>query len=148
MPRSGLFSAQAALALLPLLAFVSAAFAQPELTYEGDLWVRTFSGAVRAAPRLRVNGHGPVTLERGVSLDLSYQVKVSVKTRTAAEALRILEPYAVRLAPRGDWLVLTAPGGPFLSAVSVKAPRLAAAIVSTSDGAVDARGVDASLIVD
>ncbi|MGA2721326.1 MAG: hypothetical protein ABSG79_02830 [Bryobacteraceae bacterium] len=126
---------------------MSAAFAQQELTREGDVWVRTFSGAGPATPRLRVNAHGPVTLEGGVSQDLSYQVKVSVKTRTAAEALRVLERYAVRLAPQGDWLVLTVPGGPFLSAVSVKAPRLAAAAVSTSDGAVDVRGVDGALVV-
>jgi len=52
------------------------------------------------------------------------------------------------LAPQGDWLVLTAPGGPFLCAVSVKAPRLAAAAVSTSDGAVDVRGRRWPLVVD
>lgn len=143
MRRSGLFSARVALALLPVMAL-----AQQELTRQGDLWVRTFSGAAPAAPRLRVNAHGPVTLEGGVSLNVSYQVKVSVKTRTAAEALRVLERYTVRLSPRGDWLVLTAPGGPFLTAVSVKAPRLAAAVVSTSDGAVDVRGVDGALVVD
>jgi len=147
MRRSGLFSARTALALLPLLAFASAAFAQQALTREGDSWVRTFSGASPAAPRLRVNAHGPVTLEGGVSQNLSYQVKVGVKTRTAAEALRILERYAVRLAPQGDWLVLTAPGGPFTAAVSVKAPRLAAAVVSTSGGAVDVRGIDGALVV-
>jgi hypothetical protein len=134
--------------LLPLLAFVSAAFAQPALTRQGDLWVRTFSGAGPAARRVRVNAHGPVALEGGVSQDLSYQVKVSVKASTGAEALRILDGYAVRLAPQGDWQVLTAPGGPFLTAVSVKAPRLAAAAVSTSDGAVDVRGVDGELVVD
>jgi hypothetical protein len=127
---------------------VGAAFAQQQLTRQGGLWVRTFSGAVRAAPRLRVIAHGPVTLEGGVSKTVSYEVKVSVKTRTAAEALRILDRYAVRLAPRGGWLVLTAPGGPFLSVVSVKAPRLAAAAVSTSGGAVDVRGIDGALVVD
>jgi hypothetical protein len=143
MRRSGLFSARVALALLPVMAL-----AQQELTRQGDLWVRTFSGTAPAAPRLRVNAHGPVTLEGGVSPNLSYQVKVSVKTPTAAEARRILERHAVRLAPQGDWLVLTVPGGPFLTAVSVKAPRLTAAAVSTSDGAVDVRGIDGALLVD
>ena len=119
MRRSGLFSARAALALLPLLACE-----QPELTRQGDSWVRTFSGAAPAAPRLRVNAHGPVTLPGGVSPKVSYQVQVSVKAPTAAQALRVLDGYAVRLAPQGDWLVLTAPGGPFLSALSVTAPRL------------------------
>ena len=143
MPRSGLFSARAALAFLPLVAF-----AQRDIARQGDQWVRTYYGSAPAAPRLRVMAHGPVTLEGGVSPNVSYQVKVGVKTRTAAEALRILGRYAVRLAPQGDWLVLTAPGSPFLTAVSVKAPHLAAAAVSTSDGAVDVRGVDGNLVVD
>jgi hypothetical protein len=137
-----------ALAWLPLLAFANAAGAQQQLTRQGDLWVRTFSGSAPAAPRLRVNAHGPVTLEGGVSPKVSYQVKVSVKAPTAAQALRVLDGYAVRLAPQGDWLVLTAPGGPFLSALSVTAPRLTAAAVSTSDGAVDVRGVEGALNVD
>jgi DUF4097 and DUF4098 domain-containing protein YvlB len=143
VPLDPLFAAWAALVLLPLFAF-----AQPDIARQGDQWVRTFSGAAPAAPRLRVNAHGPVTLEGGVSKNVSYQVKVGVKTSTAAEARRILDRYAVRLAPQGDWLVLTAPGGPFPTAVSVKAPRLAAAAVSTSDGAVDVRGVDGPLVVD
>jgi DUF4097 and DUF4098 domain-containing protein YvlB len=129
--------------LLPLVAF-----AQQEVTRQGDLWVRTYYGSAPAAPRLRVTAHGPVTLEGGVSPNVSFQVKVSVKARTAAEALRILDRYAVRLAPQGNWLALTAPGGPFLTAVSVKAPHLAAATVSTSDGAVDVRGVDGARVVD
>ena len=147
MRRSGLFSARAALLSLPLLAFVSAAFAQ-DISRQGDQWVRTYYGTAPAAPRLRVVAHGPVTLEGGVSPNVSYQVKVSVKTRAAAEARRILDRFAVRLSPRGDWLELAAPDGPFLAAVSIKAPRLAAATVSTSDGAVDVRGVDGTLIVD
>ena len=148
MRRSGLFSVRVALAWLPLLAFVSAAFAQQQLTRQGDVWVRTFYGAGAGASRLRVKAAGPVTLAGGVSGNLSYQVKVSVKARTAAEAVRIFERYAVRLVRQGDWLVLTAPGGAFASAVSVKAPRLAEAAVSTSDGAVDVRGVDGALVVD
>jgi hypothetical protein len=129
--------------LLPLVAF-----AQQELTREGDLWVRTLHGSTPAVSRLRVSAHGPVTVEGGVSPNLSYSVKVGVKTRTAAEARRILERYAVGLAPRGDWLVLTAPGGAAMSAVSVKAPRLVAASVSTSDGMVDVRGIDGALDVE
>src|ERR1019366_10405550 len=142
-PLRTLFAAWAALAFLPLVAF-----AQPNIARQGDVWVRTFYGAVPAAPRLRVKAAGPVTLEGGVSGNLSYQVKVSVKARTAAEARRIFERYAVRLARQGDWLVLTAPGGAFVSAISVKAPHLAEAAVSTSDGAVDVRGVDGALVVD
>ena len=148
MRRSAHFSARVALALLPLLAFVSAALAQQGVTRQGDLWVRTFYGTASAAPRLRVNAQGPVTLEGGVSPNVSYQVKVGVRTRAAAEAQRIFDRYTVRLAPQGDWLVLTAPGGPFQTAVSIKAPHLAAAAVSTSDGTVDVRGVDGTLNVD
>jgi ribosomal protein S28E/S33 len=134
--------------LLPLLAFVSAALAQQGVTRQGDLWVRTYYGTAPAAPRLRVIAHGPVTLEGGVSPNLSYQVKVSVKTRTNAQAVRILDRYAVGLARQGDWLVLTAPDGPFLTAVSIQAPHLAAAAISTSDGTVDVRGIEGALNVD
>jgi ribosomal protein S28E/S33 len=95
-----------------------------------------------------VIAHGPVTLEGGVSPNVSYQVRVSVKTRTNAQAVRILDRYAVGSARQGDWLVLTAPDGPFLTAVSIQAPRLAAAAISTSDGTVDVRGIDGVLNVD
>jgi DUF4097 and DUF4098 domain-containing protein YvlB len=129
--------------LLPLVVF-----AEQDPTREGDLWVRTWNGSAPAAPRLRVNAHGPVTLEGGVSSNLSYRMKVGVKARTAAEALGILKQYAVRVAPQGDWLVLTTPGGAAMSAVWVKAPRLTAASVSTSDGAIEVRGIDGVLDVD
>lgn len=149
MRQSGLFSprgaracAQFALAFLPLVAC-----AQQAVTREGGRWAKTVSGTGPAASRLRVSTHGSVTLEGGVSSNLSYVAKVTVKARTEAEALRILEQYSVRVARQGEWMVLTAPGGAALSSVSMKAPRLIAAVISTSDGAVEASGIDGPLDV-
>ena len=47
-----------------------------------------YLGTVPAASRLRVNAHGPVTLEGGVAKDLSYTIRLSVNARTEAEARR------------------------------------------------------------
>ena len=58
-----------------------------------------------------MNAHGPVTLEGGVSKDLTYTIRLSVNARTEAEARRALQQYAVRVATQGAWTVLTAPGG-------------------------------------
>ena len=38
---------------------------QQELRRDRDGWVRTYTGTLPAASRLRINGHGPVTLEGG-----------------------------------------------------------------------------------
>src|ERR1035437_5361178 len=59
-----------------------------------------------------------------------------------------MQRYTVRVAPRGEWVVLTVPGGPVISTVTVKAPRLEHVVVSTSDGAVQASGIEGSLEVD
>jgi DUF4097 and DUF4098 domain-containing protein YvlB len=134
---------RAVLALLPL-----AAMAQPGVVREGDRWVRVFYGAAPAAHRLRVNAHGPVTLAAGTSNNVQYIVRVSVRERTEARARRVLSQYAVRLETQGPWTVLTAPGGPVISTVTVKTPYLNAAVISTSDGVVEASGVDGTLDID
>jgi len=144
MRRSAHFRAPAILLLLPL-----AAVPQPAgLARQGDRYVRDFSGAVPPARRLRINAHGPVTVQAGVANSISYTVHLSVRARTEAEARIVIERYNVRVAPQGEWAVLTAPGGPVVSTVTVKAPRLDHVVVSTSDGAVDAGGIDGPLEVD
>jgi DUF4097 and DUF4098 domain-containing protein YvlB len=110
--------------------------------------VRVFSGVAPAGQRLRVNAHGPVTFQGGAANRLQYTVRVSVMARTEAQAQRVLERYSVRVAPVGGWTVLTAPGGPVISAVTVKAPLLSAVEISTSDGPVEAAGVNGPLTVD
>jgi DUF4097 and DUF4098 domain-containing protein YvlB len=129
--------------LLPLVAWP-----QPKLERDGDRWVRLFYGTAPAGHRLRINAHGPVTFQGGASNNLQYSVRVSVRARTEAQAQRVLEHYLVHLASQGEWQVLTAPGGPVISTVTVKAPRLRSVEVSTSDGPVEASGVDGPLIVD
>src|ERR1051326_7737590 len=84
---------------------------QQDLRREGDSWVRTYTGVLPPCTRLRINGHGPVSLEAG-GKNLSYSVRVSVAARTQAEARRLLERLPVRVVTQGEWVVLTAPGGP------------------------------------
>ncbi|MGD0773309.1 MAG: hypothetical protein ABSC05_10860 [Candidatus Solibacter sp.] len=144
MRRSAHFRTPAILLLLPLVAVPQPA----GLARQGDRFVRDFSGTVPPARRLRINAHGPVTVQAGVANSISYTVHLSVRARTEAEARIVIERYSVRVAPQGEWLVLTAPGGPVVSTVTVKAPRLDHVVVSTSDGAVDASGIDGSLEVD
>src|SRR5438128_7571062 len=156
MRRLAHFSVYAALALLPLAEFTQPpACAQQTLVREGDRWRRDFYGTVPVGPearRLRVNAQGPVTVQAGlsnnVSRNLSFTVSVSVRARTEAEASRVFERYKVQLGPQGGWMVLTAPRGPVISTVTVRAPRLDAVAVSTSEGAVEVTGVDGPLDVD
>ncbi|HYW43829.1 MAG TPA: hypothetical protein VE959_13285 [Bryobacteraceae bacterium] len=131
----------AALALVPL------AMAQRGVTRENGRWVRTITGSAPATAQLRVNAHGPVTLEGGVSQNLSYVIKISVYARTEAEALRRLSQYAVQVEPQGRWTVLNAPGGADLATMALKAPRLSAAVIATSEGAVEAGAIEGTLEV-
>src|ERR1039457_5433330 len=142
MLRSALFSALAVLVLLPF------AGAQRGLTCKDGRCEKVIFGTAPAGSRLRVNAHGPVTLEGGASPNLLYTVTVSVSARSEAEARRWLQQYAVRVVAQGSTTVFTAPGGPVTAAVSLKTPRMSGVEISTSDGAVEASGVDGPLEVD
>src|SRR4051794_12875927 len=107
MRLSGLSKVSAILVLLPFGAVTQ----QNGLIREGDHFVREFSGSAPAGRRLRVNAHGPVKVQAGVANTLSYTVRVSVRARSEAEARDVIERYAVRVNPQGEWVVLTAPGG-------------------------------------
>src|SRR5664279_6133859 len=144
MRRPADFKTVAILLLLPL-----AAVPQPGgLLREGNRSARDFQGTAPAGRRLRINAHGPVSVQAGTGNSISYTVHLSVRARTEAEARNVIERYNVRVTPQGEWVVLTAPGGPVISTVIVKAPRLDHVVVSTSDGAVDAGGIEGSLEVD
>jgi len=143
MRRSELFRGIAGVAFLPM-----AACAQPWLTQEGDLWVRTFHESAAAKPRVRINAHGAVTLEGNVSANFEFTVKVAVRARTREQARAMLERAALRSESQNEWLVLTTPGRDAVSTVTMRAPRLREAIVSNSDGAVEAYGIDGPLTVD
>ena len=84
----------------------------------------------------------------GGGRSFSYTLKVKVAARTEAEARRILERVPPRLSAHGDSVLLTAPGGPIMSSISIQAPRLTAVVIDTSDGDVTARGIDGTLEVD
>jgi DUF4097 and DUF4098 domain-containing protein YvlB len=142
MHRSVLFSALVGLAIL------SPAGAQPWLTREGGLWVRTFHGTAPMKPRLRINAHGPVSLDANVSANFQFTVKVSVRARTREQARAMLEKVALRTERQNDWLVLTTPGRNTIANVAMRAPRLREAVVSSTDGAVQVSGIDGPVTVD
>ena len=102
--------------------------------------MRDFSGSAPAGRRLRINAHGPVSVQAGAGESITYTVHLSVRARTEAEARSVMQRYNVRVTPQGEWVVVTAPGGPVISAVTLKAPRLDDVVVSTSEGAVDVGG--------
>jgi hypothetical protein len=105
MRRPGLSNALL-IAVLPL-----AGYAQPWLTHEGDLWVRTYIDTAPAKPRVRINAHGPVTIEGNSSpTQFSFTVKLAVRARTQAEARVLLERLQVRAENQGEWFVVTTPG--------------------------------------
>jgi len=142
--RLSAHSRNGALLLLPLLAL-----AQPlGLHRKGELWEKDFYGVAPLTRRIRVNAHGPVTLEAGISSNISYTIRVSVRARTESEARSVMQRYLVRAERIGDTTVITAPNGPVVSTVIVKAPRVDAAAISTSDGAIEASGVDGNLNAD
>jgi len=142
MLRSGLFSA------LALFACLVPTGAQTAITRENGYWVRTITGTASPRQRLRINAHGPVTLEGGVARDLSYTVVVRINARTEFEARHILQQYFVRVENQGAWTVLTAPGGPALTSIQLRGPSLSNVTISTSEGAVQASGIEGLLDVD
>jgi DUF4097 and DUF4098 domain-containing protein YvlB len=113
----------------------------------GDSWEKDFVGRAHASRRLRINAHGPVTLQAGSVPEITYTVRVSVHARTAAEAHQVMQHYQVRAVYAGDTLIITAPEGPVISTVMVKTPRLDYADIITSDGAVETTGVDGGVSV-
>ena len=112
------------------------------------MWVRTFHDSANARPKLRINAHGPVTLEGGVSSGFEYTVRVSVRARTRDLARTMLERAELRTESQNEWFVLTTPGRGATISVSMRAPHLREAVVSSSDGAVEVYGIDGALTVD
>jgi len=110
--------------------------------------IAQIAGGAPIAPRLRINAHGPVTLQGAVAGQLQYTIKVTFRASGEAEARRILQAYPVRIAREGEWSVFTAPGEPLAASVVLRAPRLRAATIVTSDGPVDVTGIDGPLNVD
>jgi hypothetical protein len=147
MRQSGL--SRPAGVLAGLFIFVpSVLLAQPTLSREGDQWVETLTGTAPAAARLRVNCHGPVHLEGGAASEIAYSIKLSVRARNEAAARRLLGRFGVRTMRSGDWSVVTTEGGPVTSILTLQAPRLEAAVISTAEGGVEANGIDGALTAD
>src|SRR2546423_137722 len=75
---------------LAALLSVAATAQQPDIVRDGDRWRRDIHGSAPARHRLRINAHGPVTLQAGTGSTLTYTVRVSVRARSEAEASRVL----------------------------------------------------------
>src|SRR4051812_9075396 len=140
MRLSGLSSALVVAVALP-------AYGQ-QLTCRNGKCERIIYGSAPASARLKVSANGPVTVEGGVSRTFSYTIRATVNMRSEAEARRALQNYVVRVQQQGPWTVLTAPGGGVMTAVTIKAPKLSAAVVSTTEGPISAIGVDGTLDVE
>jgi DUF4097 and DUF4098 domain-containing protein YvlB len=134
--------------LLALAALPLACWAQQTITCQRGRCVEALTGQAVIGRQLRVNAHGPVTLEAGVGTQLSYTATVVVRAANQAEARRIVERYPLRVAKEGDWSVLTAPGEPLSATLVLRAPKLTAVSIVTSNGPVEANGIDGSLLVD
>lgn len=143
MRRSAAFRFLIGTAFLPMTAC-----AQPWLTQEGGMWVRTFHDIAGARPRLRIVAHGPVTLEGGVSTGFDFTVKVAIRARSREQARAILEKAELRKESQNEWFNLTTPGRDAITSVNMRAPVLREAVISSSDGAVEAYGIDGALTVD
>lgn len=143
MRRLGHFRLVAAAALLPF-----ALAAQGTLVREGGRWVETITGMAPATGMLRVNAEGPVRLEGRAAGQIVYTARLTVNAATEAEARRILAGYAIRAVRAGNWVVLVVPGDPVMASISVKAPRLDTALISTTNGSVDVENVDGNLQVE
>jgi hypothetical protein len=133
--------AWAALVLLP------AVLAGQEITRVGNRWVMTVMGAAPAASRLRVTSQGPVRVEGASGNEVSYTAELSVEARSQDEARRILSQNSMHVASNKGQVVLTAPGGPVTTSLTIRAPRLKLAVIRTSEGAVEAYSIDGDLEV-
>jgi hypothetical protein len=142
MRRSELSSLLVFAALVPL-----AAWAQQTLTCARGQCVQVIGGSARVGPQLRVTAHGPVTLEGGVGDELVYTARVTVRAANESEARRMLERFAVRVGAESGWSALSAPAG-FAAVLALRAPKLGAVSIGTSDGSVEASGIDGGLEVD
>jgi DUF4097 and DUF4098 domain-containing protein YvlB len=148
MLRSAHFNYRRAIAIAAVSLLPLAGSGQPDLRREGGAWSRTYTSTLPAQSKLRIEGHGPVAVEGGAASGIQYTVKVSVTASNEAEARRILDRLLPRVMNERGMTFLIAPGGRVLSTVSVKAPHLSVAMISTTEGGVDARGIDGTLNVE
>src|SRR4051794_22964137 len=136
MRRLGLSSALVFAVAAPLLAQQQVG----AVSCRGGKCERVISGAAPAATRLRVNANGPVSIEGGVGKTITYTVRLTVQMRTEAEARHALQAFDVRMQQQGPWAVMTTPGGAVTTTVTMQAPKLAAAVIATTEGPVVAAG--------
>ena len=132
-------------AVIAAALFAAAGDGQQQWQRRGDSWVRVYSGTIPATERLRISGHGPVTVMSGSGREITYSITVSVMTSSPGRAQMVVNQQPIRVESGGEYSVLSTPGGAALSTVTVRAPRLAALAIVTTNGAVDAQGINGTL---
>ncbi len=140
-PRLCISAVNVILLALPL----SLAAQQTTVDCQHNRCTVTITGKARVGDRLRLNGHGPITLEAGIanSADAVYSARVVVHASNETMARRMAELTPVRLAKEGGWTVIAASWD-----LTVRAPKLKAASIVTAEGPVIATGVNGPLTVD
>ena len=125
MRRSGLFKVAALLACPSALAGAHRD-RRPVPFVKRASATRIFEGTAPAAPRLRVNAHGPVTLSGGAAGQSLLRSERQRAARTEAAARRLLQRYDVRVEPQGGWPSSPRPADRSCRTVTVEAPALSA----------------------
>ena len=153
MHRSAHFSspraaALVAAALVAAVLLLPSAPGQQGIKREGNAWTRTYTATMSALPRLRIEAHGPVTLDSSAASSIEYTVKLVVTAQDEADAKRMLERVEVRAIRANGALTLLPPPGRVGSVTWVKAPRLDAATIVTTEGGVNVHSVDGTLDVE
>lgn len=141
--RPAALAVAVAIVLLPL----AGSGQQQQWRRAGESWVRVYSGTIPAEGRLRIAGHGPVTVTAGGGREITYTVTVSVMAPSAAAAQMAVNRQPIRIESGGEWATLSTPGGAAISTIVIRAPRLNALSVTTTSGAVDAEGINGPLDV-
>ncbi|HEY7391712.1 MAG TPA: hypothetical protein VH640_24565 [Bryobacteraceae bacterium] len=129
------------------LALVPALLLGQNISREGNRWVMTLGGSLAAGTRLQVTSQGPIHVEGGSGSEVTFTAKLSVEARTEDDARRIFSRYHLRTLSANDQVIVAAPGGPVLTNLNIKAPRLKLAVVQTSGGSVEANSIDGDLRV-
>ncbi|MCW5980537.1 MAG: hypothetical protein KIT09_20830 [Bryobacteraceae bacterium] len=122
----------------------------PELTREGDYWIRTTSGAIspKAARKLKIQAPGAVRVKGEPSPVISYSVRERVRARTAEEAQRAFSLSRAAAGQGGDWVQLTLPppGASLIPELTVVVPgEIAQIVVNGHTGDIHLDGLDADV---
>jgi DUF4097 and DUF4098 domain-containing protein YvlB len=127
-----------------LVAQASPCASQSAMARQGSDWVQTFSGRepMGAQKRLRIQARGGVVVRGTGGSDVTYAVKVRVRSRHEEAARELLRNSVVRPARQGQYLYFVQ-GGPGVAELQVNVPHaLLETTVQTTEGDVELSQLD------